>query len=57
VEPAGVRKKMKDKAFARAIHCEELLNGAEQLGVPFDAHVENVRDALKPIASKLGLAP
>jgi predicted hydrolase (HD superfamily) len=57
VEPAGVRKKMKDKAFARAVHREELVAGAELLGVPFDEHVETVRDALKPIAGQLGLQP
>jgi predicted hydrolase (HD superfamily) len=57
VEAAGVRKKMKDKAFARAVHREELVNGAELLGIPFDEHVEIVRDALKPIAEELGLNP
>ena len=57
VEPAGVRRKMKDKAFARAVHREDLVAGAELLGVPFDDHVATVRDALKPIATKLGLQP
>jgi len=57
VEPRGVRKKMKDKAFARAVHREELLAGAEALGVPFDEHVAFVRDALVPIAPELGLNP
>ena len=57
VEPSGVRKKMKDKAFARAVNREELLHGAELLGIPFDEHVEIVRDALKPIAEELGLNP
>jgi predicted hydrolase (HD superfamily) len=57
VEPAGVRKKMKDKAFARAVHREDLVAGAELLGVPFDDHVATVRDALKPIATQLGLQP
>jgi predicted hydrolase (HD superfamily) len=57
VEPSGVRKKMKDKAFARGVHREELVAGAEQLGIPFDEHVEIVRDALKPIAEELGLNP
>ena len=57
VEPSGVRKKMKDKAFARAVHREELISGAELLGIPFDEHVEIVRDALKPIAEELGLNP
>jgi putative nucleotidyltransferase with HDIG domain len=55
VEPSTVRKKMKDKAFARGVHRQELVAGAEVLGVPFDEHVEFVRDALKPIAGELGL--
>src|SRR5437879_8602432 len=57
VEPSTVRKKMKDKAFARGVHREELTAGAEALGIPFDEHVEIVRDALKPIAHELGLNP
>ena len=43
VEPSTVRKKMKDKAFARGVHREELVAGAEALGIPFDEHVEIVR--------------
>jgi putative nucleotidyltransferase with HDIG domain len=57
VEARTVRKKMKDRAFARAVHREQLVAGAEALGVPFDEHVEVVRDALVPIASELGLDP
>lgn len=57
VDARTVRKKMKDKAFARAVHREELVAGAEALGVPFDEHVEFVRDALVPIAPELGLNP
>ncbi|HEX6488613.1 MAG TPA: HAD family hydrolase [Candidatus Dormibacteraeota bacterium] len=57
VDARTVRKKMKDKAFARGVHREELLQGAEELQVPFDEHVEFVRDALVPVASKLGLNP
>ena len=57
VDAPSVRKKMKDKAFARAVHREELVAGAEALGVPFDEHVEFVRDALIPIAGDLGLNP
>src|SRR5256712_3563857 len=57
VEPSTVRKKMKDKAFARGGPRVELTAGAEALGIPFDEHVENVRDALKPIAGELGLNP
>jgi predicted hydrolase (HD superfamily) len=55
VEARTVRKKMKDKAFARGVHREELLQGAEELGVPFDEHVEFVRDSLRPVATALGL--
>lgn len=57
VDARTVRKKMKDNAFARGVHREELLAGAEALGVPFDEHVEFTRDALKPIASELGVSP
>jgi predicted hydrolase (HD superfamily) len=57
VDARSIRKKMKDKAFARGVHREELIAGAEVLGVPFDEHVLFVRDALKPIAHELGLNP
>ena len=57
VDARTVRKKMKDKAFARAVHREQLVAGAEDLGVPFEEHVEVVRDALVPIAGELGLDP
>lgn len=55
VTPSAVRKKMKDKAFARAVDRETLLHTAEALGVPFDDHIGHVVDGLKPIASRLGL--
>ena len=57
VDPGGVRRKMKDRAFARAVNREHLVSAAEALGVPFDEHIEVVRDALVPIASDLGLNP
>ncbi len=57
VDARTVRKKMKDRAFARAVHREGMTAGAEELGVPFDEHVEFVRDALIPIAGDLGLNP
>ena len=57
VDARTVRKKMKDKAFARGVHRENLLVGATELGVPFDEHVLIVRDALVPIAEDLGLTP
>jgi putative nucleotidyltransferase with HDIG domain len=57
VDARTVRRKMKDKAFARAVHRDQLVAGAEALGVPFDEHVDVVRDALVGIAPELGLNP
>ena len=57
VEPSSVRKKMKDKAFARAVNREDITNGAAELGVELDELIVTVRDALKPVAGELGLTP
>ena len=56
VSVRSVKKKMKDKAFARAVNREEIRQGAEELGVDFDEHVAFVIEALKPVAEQLGLA-
>jgi putative nucleotidyltransferase with HDIG domain len=56
VDPAAVKKKMKDKAFARAVNREEIIHGAEKLGMPLDAVITNVIAALKADAVRLGLA-
>ncbi len=53
----SVRKKMKDKAFARAINRDDIAQGAEELGVDLDEHIAFVIEALKPVANKLGLQP
>lgn len=55
VEPASVRKKMKDKAFARQVNRDDIVNGAAELGVELDAHVAEVIEALKANADALGL--
>ncbi len=55
VEPANVRKRLKDRAFARAVPREMLLAGAEELGLEFDAHVANLVRYLTPIAPEVGL--
>ena len=55
VEPASVRKKMKDKAFARQVNREDIINGADQLGVDLDAHIAEVIEALRASADALGL--
>jgi len=51
----SVKKKIKDKGFARAVNREEMQQGAEELGVPFDEHVQFVIEALRPIEDRLGL--
>ena len=56
VELSSVKKKMKDKAFARAVNREEIVHGAEQLGMPLDEVITNVIAALKADAARLGLA-
>jgi putative nucleotidyltransferase with HDIG domain len=56
VDVTAVKKKMKDKAFARAVNREEIVHGAEQLGMPLDEVITNVIAALKADAARLGLA-
>jgi putative nucleotidyltransferase with HDIG domain len=55
VDAAAVRKKMKDKAFARAVDRDEMVRAAEELGIGFDEHVGIVVDAMRGIAPTLGL--
>jgi predicted hydrolase (HD superfamily) len=55
VEPVHVRKRMKDKAFARAVPREMLLAGAEELRLDFDEHVANMVRHLSPMAPEVGL--
>ncbi len=55
VEVAGVKKKMKDKAFARAVKREDITRGAELLGIPVEEHVGNCLAAMQAHAAELGL--
>jgi predicted hydrolase (HD superfamily) len=55
VEVAGVRKKMKDKAFARGVNREDVIRGAAELGVELDAHIAFCLEAMKKRAGELGL--
>ena len=55
VEVSSVKKKMKDKAFARAVSRDDIVRGAEQLGMPLDEVIANVIAALKADANRLGL--
>ena len=55
VDPRSVRKKLKDKAFARSVNREEVAQGMEELGVEFETHVSFVLEAMRSIAPELGL--
>ncbi|NOY23957.1 MAG: HDIG domain-containing protein [Acidobacteria bacterium] len=50
----SVRKKLKDKAFARQVNREEIRRGAEELGIELPIHIQNIIDALKTNPSRLG---
>jgi len=55
LEPKSVRKKLKQPSFAAGVHREDVYKGADELGVDLDEHIATVVEALKPIASELGL--
>src|SRR5205823_10394652 len=55
VHVAAVKKKMKDKAFARAVSREDIVRGAEELGIPLDNLIAEVITALAADAERLGL--
>jgi predicted hydrolase (HD superfamily) len=55
VELPSVKRKMKDKGFARAVSREDIIAGAEELGIGLDEHIQFVIDALKGEADILGL--
>jgi predicted hydrolase (HD superfamily) len=55
VDAKSVRKKMKDKAFARSVSRDDIGNGAKELGVDLDEHIALCIEAMKGIAEHLGL--
>jgi putative nucleotidyltransferase with HDIG domain len=55
VEAKSIRKKMKDKAFARSVNREDIINGAAELGVDLDEHIAFCIEAMKSVAPDLGL--
>jgi putative nucleotidyltransferase with HDIG domain len=57
LEAKSVRKRMKDKAFARSVSREDIIKSAEELGVPLDEHISFCVEAMRGIADQLSLAP
>lgn len=56
LDAKSVRKKMKDKAFARSVSRDDIINGAADLGVDLEEHITFCIEAMKGIAAELGLA-
>ena len=56
VEPKSVRKKLKDKAFARAVNRDDVINGAGEMGLDLDEHIAFCIEAMRERAESLGLA-
>jgi len=55
VDAKSVRKRMKDKAFARKVNRDDVVNGAAALGVDLDEHIAFCIEAMRPVARELGL--
>ena len=56
VDAKSVRKKMKDKAFARSVSRDDIINGAAELGADLEEHIAFCIEAMKKVADRLGLA-
>jgi predicted hydrolase (HD superfamily) len=55
LEPGSVRKKLRDKAFARTVNRDDVYRGAQELGVDLDEHIAFVVTALTHVAADIGL--
>ena len=55
MEVSSVKKKLKDKAFARSVNRDDIKQGVEELGVNIDDHIRFVIDALRPVQREIGL--
>jgi predicted hydrolase (HD superfamily) len=57
LEVSSVKKKLKDKAFARSVNRDDIRQGVEELDVDIDEHIRFVIDALRPVQERIGLKP
>src|SRR5213075_2711124 len=57
LEVSSVKKKLKDKAFARSVNRDDIRQGVEELDVPAEEHIRFVIDALRPVQKEIGLNP
>src|SRR6266576_261590 len=57
MEVKSVKKKLKDKAFARSVNREDIYQGVSELEVDLDQHIQFVIDSLKPVQKEIGLGP
>ena len=55
VSVRSVRRKMKDKSFAKSVNRDDIVQGAQELGTELDEHIEFIIEALRPVAAHLGL--
>jgi predicted hydrolase (HD superfamily) len=55
LEVSSVKKKLKDKAFARTVNRDDIHQGVAELGVPLEEHIKFVIDALRPVQEEIGL--
>ena len=56
VTPRSVRRKMRDKAFAKDVNRDDILKGADELGVDLDEHIAFVVESMKPVSLRIGLS-
>jgi predicted hydrolase (HD superfamily) len=56
VDAKSVRKRMKDKAFARSVNREDIVNGAAEMGLDLNEHIAFCIEAMRSVASELGLS-
>jgi predicted hydrolase (HD superfamily) len=55
VTPQSVRRKMRDKAFARDVNRDDITKGAQELGIELDEHIAFIVESMKPVAAQIDL--